>query len=41
MVSFDPIAARYVRLEQTSDVIRAGNWKIPWTINEVQVFGTT
>jgi hypothetical protein len=39
-VSCDPVAARYIRIEQISDAVQAGNWKIPWTINEVQIFGT-
>ena len=39
-VSFDPADGRYIRIEQISDAIQVGNWKIPWTIGAVQVYGT-
>ena len=38
-VSFDATAGRHIRIEQLSDAIQANNWKIPWTISDVQVFG--
>ncbi|MCX6033350.1 MAG: discoidin domain-containing protein [Chloroflexi bacterium] len=39
-VSFDPTDGCYIRIKQTSDAVQVGKWKIPWTIGEVQVFGT-
>ena len=38
-VSFDAASGRYIRIEQFSDAVQVGRWKIPWTISEVQVFG--
>lgn len=38
-VSFPtPMLARFIRLEQTSDVVQAGKWNLPWSISEISVF---
>jgi len=34
----EPVPARFIRLEQTSDVVQAGKWNIPWSISEISVF---
>jgi hypothetical protein len=37
-LSFTPVQARYVRFEQTSDVVQVNRWAINWSISEVNLF---
>ena len=37
-LSFTPVQARYVRFEQTSDVVQVNLWAINWSISEVNLF---
>jgi endo-1,3(4)-beta-glucanase len=37
-LSFTPVQARYIRFEQTSDVVQVNRWAINWSISEVNLF---